>query len=60
MKLIAPFLAASPAASANASSPFAAPAISSPPVHTFASLVISPAGDRVASVENLESLTCAE
>ena len=51
---------ASAAVSAKASSPAAAPAVSSPPVHTFASLVISPAGDRVAGVENLQSLTSAE
>jgi dipeptidyl aminopeptidase/acylaminoacyl peptidase len=52
--LLAAFTAATPSAIAFASSP------SAPPIHTFASLVIAPAGDRVASVENLQSLTSAE
>ena len=36
------------------------PTSSAPPIHTFSSLVISPSGDRVASIENLQSLTSAE
>jgi hypothetical protein len=39
--------------------PTAAPS-TAPAVHSFASLVIAPAGDRVASVESLQSLTSAE
>jgi dipeptidyl aminopeptidase/acylaminoacyl peptidase len=36
------------------------PASSEPPVHSFASLVMAPAGDRIASIENLQSVTSAE
>jgi dipeptidyl aminopeptidase/acylaminoacyl peptidase len=56
MKIISFLLAATLAAFASASSP--SPSV--PPVHTFASLVITPAGDRVASIENQQSLTSAE
>jgi len=37
-----------------------APAAASPPIHTFASLAMTPAGDRVASVESLQSFESAE
>jgi hypothetical protein len=47
-----------PALTAPASA--APPSSSAPPIHTFSSLVISPSGDRVASIENLQSLTSAE
>src|SRR6202451_2598228 len=56
MKMTACLLAAPLAAFAGASTP--SPSVS--PVHTFASLVIAPAGDRLASVENQQSLTSAE
>jgi dipeptidyl aminopeptidase/acylaminoacyl peptidase len=54
--LIAFSLAATLAASANPS----APAPPTPPVHTYASLAISPAGDQLASIENQQSVTSAE
>lgn len=54
MKMIIYLLAAALAASAHAAPPPAAP------IHTFGSLAIAPAGGRVASVENLQSLTSAE
>src|SRR5271170_1353615 len=50
------FLAAALAAAAV--SP--APAPSAPPVHTYGSLAIAPAGDRLASIENQQSVTSAE
>jgi dipeptidyl aminopeptidase/acylaminoacyl peptidase len=55
--LTALLLAALAAASASAA---ASTTPSVPPIHTFAALVIAPAGDRVASVENVQSLTSAE
>jgi len=54
--LIAFSLAATLAASANPS----APAPPTPPVHTYASLAIAPAGDQLASIENQQSVTSAE
>jgi len=55
MKITAFLLAAVLAGFAHAAAPS-----SSAPIHTFGSLTISPRGDRVASVENLQSLTRAE
>ena len=46
------------AAGAQASPPASVSPVA--PVHTFASLVIAPDGDRVASIEYLQSLTSAE
>ena len=54
--LIAFSLAAVLASSANPT----APAPPAPPVHTYASLVIAPAGDQLASIENQQSFTSAE
>lgn len=55
MKTTAFLLAAALAGFAHAAAPS-----SSAPIHIFGSLTISPRGDRVASVENLQSLTRAE
>jgi len=64
MKLTTVLIAAPLAAlltTALAAAAIEAPSSSSaPPIHTFSSLVISPPGDRVASIENLQSLTSAE
>ena len=54
--LTAVLFAVSLTTSANPS----APAPPASPVHTYASLAITPAGDRVASVENQQSFTSAE
>ena len=43
---------------ASASPP--APALPAPPVHTYTSLVIAPAGDQLATIENQQSFTSAE
>src|ERR1700685_4866491 len=56
MKMTACLLAAPLAAFAGASSP--SPSVS--PVHAFASLVIAPAGDRLAGVQNQQSLTSGD
>jgi len=67
--MLAVMLATTLAASAFAAPPATAPATAAvdaptssaaPPIHTFSSLVIAPSGDRVASIENLQSLTSAE
>ncbi len=54
--LVAFSLAATLAASSSAS----APVPPAPPVHTYASLALAPAGDRLASIENQQSVTSAE
>ena len=59
MKMTACLLATALTA-AHATLAHASPPSSSAPIHTFGSLAISPRGDRVASIENLQSLTSAE
>jgi hypothetical protein len=56
--LVAALAARALAAGAQASPPASVPPVA--PVHTFASLAIAPDGDRVASIENMQSLTSAE
>jgi len=55
MKMLALLLTATLSASAQA-----APAAASAPIHTYSSLAMAPAGDRVASVESVQSFESAD